>query len=133
MVRQLRPLAAYLVLFLVLLPGCATSRTRGRATDFVDRLRLNTQAWMAARGGLQAMCYPALMANNQCGQRLVKASDASRTNDWSWQLLPPYQTIVATHEGELRARQAPYPFEEFMLGTSRYLAAHADAGTITPE
>lgn len=133
MVRQLRPLATYLALSLVLLPGCAASRTRTRAADFVEHLRLNTQAWMAARTRLQTMCAPALMAENHCGQRLVKGSNASRTDDWRWQLLPPYQTIVAAHEEALRAQQAPYPFEEYMLGTSRYLAAHADAGTITPE
>jgi len=54
------------------------------------------------------------------------------TNDWNWFWAPPYETIIAVHEEELRKRVTPKPYEEYMLGLSRYLGKAADAGAISP-
>jgi hypothetical protein len=45
----------------------------------------------------------------------------------------PYQTIIAVHEEELRKRVTPKPYEEYMLGLSRYLGKAADEGKIAPQ
>jgi hypothetical protein len=70
MVRYLRPLAACLALTVALLPGCAASRPRNRATEFVEHLRLNTHARMAARGRLQAWNWPQHAGAGDCTLRV---------------------------------------------------------------
>jgi len=41
--------------------------------------------------------------------------------------------VMAIHEEEIRRRHEPRLYEEYMLGSAKYLAAQADDGAITTE
>lgn len=145
--RSILPSA--LVTLLVWLPACAASHARQKLLAFQEQLELNTTAWMAARDRLKAMCPPppstledyekgkALRLAGAdpfkgCDVRVIKLTNSARTDDWQWAWAPPYQTIVAIHEEELRKRVNPKLYEEYMMAISRYLAEKADQGEITP-
>ncbi|MGH7393387.1 MAG: hypothetical protein ACREM3_28620, partial [Candidatus Rokuibacteriota bacterium] len=65
------------------------------------------------------------------GPRYVKATNQARTDDWGWEILPPYTTIVAVHEDEFRRRHSLKVYEEFMLASARYLAERIERREIT--
>lgn len=67
-----------------------------------------------------------------CGLRLVKLSNRYALDDWGYDWLPNYSTIVRIHEEEIKARLTPRVYEEYMLGLSRYLAQQMDSKGITP-
>src|SRR5207244_13521200 len=112
---------------------------------------LKNEAWQASRLRLTELCpkAPTTLEEYQRGQaaikagapdpfhgcnlRIVKATNAPLTNDWQWFCAPPYQTMVAIHEEELRKRVTPKPYEEYMLGLGRFLAKGEEAGTISPK
>jgi hypothetical protein len=56
-----------------------------------------------------------------CGLRIVKLSNSFALDDWGYDWLPNYSTIVRIHEEEIKARLTPRVYEEYMLGLSRYL------------
>jgi hypothetical protein len=139
-------------LFLLLALGCASHQARQSIEARQKEFALNNEAWQAARMRLTAMCSkaPATLQEYQrgmamirsggqdpfrgCNVRLVKVTNSPVTNDWNWFWAPPpYQTIIAVHEEELRKRVTPKPYEEYMLGLSRYLGKAADEGKIAPQ
>lgn len=137
-----------LVLFL---QACSIYQARQAIEARQREFALNNEAWQVARLRLKAMCSKPLQTVEEyqqgqaiknaggqdpfrgCNIRIVKATNAPVTNDWQWDWLPSYQTIVAVHEEELRKRVAPKPYEEYMLGLSRLLAKSTDNGSITPK
>jgi hypothetical protein len=68
-----------------------------------------------------------------CDARLFKITNLTTADDWDWDWLPAYQTIVRIHDEELRKRVSPKMYEEYMLGLSKFLAEKADNNIITPE
>jgi hypothetical protein len=145
-----RPVVVFAVSFLLLLPACSANRAQ-QAVDAQQRqFALNTQAWMAARTRLKQMCpsipksvdeykqAKAILASmgtdpyNGCDVRLVKMTNAPRYDDWTWDWLPSYSTMVAVHDEELRKRVAPKIYDEFILGIAKYVGVMADRGEITP-
>jgi len=143
-------IAALLALFLVILPSCSTYQARQAIESRQKEFALNNEAWQVARLRLKSMCPkpPQSVEKYRQGQtiaklagefpfrgcniRMVKTTNAPRFDDWQWDWLPSYQTIVTVHEEELRKRVIPKLYEEYMLGLSRYLALKADQGEITP-
>jgi hypothetical protein len=73
----------------------------------------------------------AIAGDGDCNVRIVKITNAPTFDDWQWDWLPPYETIVSAHEEELRKRVTPKLYEEYMLGLSHYLAQKADGHQIT--
>src|SRR5262245_66669930 len=110
--------------------GCASDQARQDLTRLLQHHRENSEAWTAARHRLQAMC---LTRETPCAQRAIKLTNAARVDDWVWMDLPPYRTVHAVHEEEIRRRHEPLVYEEYMIGVSRYLADRADGGQISPE
>ncbi|HEY3305074.1 MAG TPA: hypothetical protein VGL70_16230 [Candidatus Binatia bacterium] len=133
-----RPLTALSLSFLLLvLPACSAHQARQAITQRQDELRLNSEAWMAARARLREICPvgPSLVNPDRypgCDQRLIKGS-SGLADDWQWLWAPSYQTVVSVHEEELRKRVTPRIYEEYMLGQARYLALKADQKEITPQ
>lgn len=68
-----------------------------------------------------------------CNIRTVKTINSPFSNDWHWDWLPSYQTIMAVHEEELRKRVVPKPYEEYMLALGRFLASNTDHESMTPK
>jgi hypothetical protein len=138
-------------LLLLLVLGCASHQARQAIESRQKEFALNNEAWQAARIRLGAMCpnRPATIEQYKqaheiirlggrdpfqgCNVRIVKVTNSPVTNDWQWFWAPPYQTIVAVHEEEMRKRVTPKPYEEYMLGLSRYLGKAADDGAISPQ
>jgi hypothetical protein len=146
--RTKRRIAGALIIILIHLPACAASQARQMLVAFQEHGKLNTAGWVAARDRLKAMCpplpstveeYERGRASRQmgadpfrgCDVRVIKLTNSPRTDDWEWAWVPPYQTIVAIHEEELRKRVIPKLYEEYLLGVSRYLAEKTDQGEIT--
>lgn len=144
-------LQAALSSLLVLLSACATHQARQAIETRQREMTLNTEAWHVARGRLRAMC-PEPPKNDEeyqrgkaivksgrddpfggCDLRLVKLTNALRFDDWQWDWLPSYQTIVQVHEEELRRRVVPKVYEEYMGGLTRHLAEKTDKGDIKPQ
>lgn len=134
-----------------LLSSCAAGQARQAIADQQRQVGMNNEAWMAARQRLHGMCPQAPQSVEEyqrrklairagggdslggCDARLVKLTNAPRFDDWDWDWLPSYQTIVAVHDEELRKRVVPKVYDEYILGLGRYLAAKADRGEITPQ
>src|SRR5688572_19215725 len=148
---KVRPLiASTLSLFLIVLSACSANRAREEMTQRRSELDLNNAAWKAARTKLSNMCpnAPKTAAEYQkgvqirsttndpfrgCDLRLVKLTNGPTFDDWDWDWLPNYTTIVAVHEQELRNRLKPKVYEEYIFGLSRHLAKRVDGGDISPE
>jgi hypothetical protein len=138
--------ALSLSFLLLVLPACSAHQARQAIAQRQDELRLNTEAWVAARARLHQMCpvaptpeqyrrakdLPGADPYGGCDVRLIKAS-GGLADDWQWFWAPSYQTVVAVHEEELRKRVTPRLYEEYLLGQARYLAQKTDAKEITPD
>jgi hypothetical protein len=122
---------AILLLALIAFAGCSATRKIAEFNALVQHGAENTEAWVAARTRLRAMCQDNRTA--ACSPRHIKTTNSARTDDWLVEPLPPYRVIVAVHEEEIRKRHEPRVYEEFMLGSANYLAAQADDGAITAE
>jgi hypothetical protein len=111
------------------LSACSALRAQAELDSLIRHANENTEAWQNARVRLRSMCTAASVP---CGPRLVKLTNTDRTDDWGWDTLPAYVTIVSVHDEELRRRHTPRVYEEYVLGATRYLADLADRGAVTP-
>jgi hypothetical protein len=77
---------------------------------------------------------PAVMQDRArgCGLRIMKLSNRYAVDDWGYDWLPDYSTVVRTHEAEMKVRRTPKVYEEYMLALSRYLAQEMDRKRIAP-
>src|SRR6266542_1022755 len=148
--KAARIVASTLSLCLIVLPACSASRAREEMTRRRTELDQNNAAWEAARTRLWKMCPNAPKSTAEyrkgiqirsttndpfggCDLRLVKLTNGATFDDWDWDWLPNYTTIVAIHEDELRGRVTPKVYEEYMLGLSHHLAKRVDNGEISPQ
>ncbi len=123
-------IALAIIGLLVFLPACSAMQAERELKAIQQEGIINTIAWTTARAKLHAMCA----GNADCGPRLVKMGNGLETEDWEWNRLPSYQTIVNVHEEELRkARGTLRLYEEYMFALSHALAQRVDSGEITPE
>jgi hypothetical protein len=139
-----------LALALIFLPACSASQARSKLAQRQAEIEMNNQAWLEARKRLKVMCDPPptqievyrkgiqqRAAGGDpfkgCDIRLVKLTNAPVFDDWQWDWLPSYQTIVQIHDEELRLRLKPKVYDEYMLGLSRYLAQKTDRKEISPQ
>jgi hypothetical protein len=129
------------VIFLsFLFAGCSFSELMAKARR-EDQL---TQAiWKQARVELEQMC---VQTPDDCQPRwLVRPAFTGRLTmaDWDLLVLPPYKTIIDTHERLFRDAKEKgwrggdfeglWIHEEILFGIARVLAERADSGEITPE
>ncbi len=136
-----RVFALVLIAASTVFPGCSASLFRQKVSPKAEAA---LEAWVAARHRLHLMCprvpktadelTQALSVEheNGCYARYAKDTYAPMLDDWHWHWLPPYQVVVAVHDEELRRRETPKLYEEYMSGLNRYLAEKADKGEITP-
>jgi hypothetical protein len=108
------------------------------------RLQPVDEAWQAARARLHKMCprVPrtedeltdalSMDQDNGCYARFAKDSPLPMLEDWHWHWLPPYRIVAAIHDEELRKRETPKLYEEYLSALNRFLANKADRGEITP-
>jgi hypothetical protein len=138
------------IVSLCLVVACSATRAREEMTRRRTELDQNNAAWEAARTRLWKMCPNAPKSTAEyrkgvqirsttndpfggCDLRLVKLTNGPTFDDWDWDWLPNYTTIVAVHDEELRRRLKPKVYEEYMLGLSRHLAKRVDDGDISPQ
>jgi hypothetical protein len=143
-------IALTLICLLTTLPACSATRARKQLAQRQAEFQRNNEAWNAAKYRLWSMCpdppktegdyWKKVQIKNTgkdpsqgCDLRLVKLTNGPTLDDWNWNWLPGYQTIVNVHEEELRKRVKPKLYEEYMLALSHHLAKRADSGEITPE
>ena len=122
---------ALLLLAFAPLQGCSATRKIAEFNALVQHGAENTDAWIAARTRLRAMCQDG--RTTACAPRHIKTTNSARTDDWLIESLPPYRVIVSVHEEEIRKRHELRVYEEFMLGSAKYLAAQVDDGAITAD
>ena len=126
------PTRAVLVLSLcvtVMLAGCATARTHRALQDFLAEFPVKREAWAAAQTRLRQMCEADASA---CAPRWVRVS-AMEVSRWEQRTMPPYEVIVAVHEGEDRARRKLWLADEYVVAVVRGIAVQADAGQVSDE
>ena len=145
-----RTISVTLLACLFLVHGCAANRAKQAITDRERDFALNRQSWIIARTRLKQMCpkIPAsvdeyraakavLVATGTdpfkgCDARLIKISNGWELDDWHWDWLPSYQTIVEVHVEEARKLTKPHLYEEYMAAIAQYAAVMTDRGEITP-
>lgn len=126
-------LVAILVVMSLTAQGCASSTAHRDLDQRVQYRQEEHEARAAARARLTAMCAG---PTTSCTDRIIRVSNSGRLDErsldgWDLMRLPPYRTVVAVHEEELRKRRVPRVYEVYMLGVSHYLADNADRGDIT--
>ncbi len=119
-----------LALVVLALSGCA-SIAHQRLRDFIQHGRENNEAWLTAHTRLHALCAIDEAVKRTGAPPLVKQTNRATIDDWEWETMPPYRTIVAVHEDELRKIHRPKPYEEYVFGAARYLGEQADREQIT--
>lgn len=139
-----RTSAVVIIAAAVILSACSASRVPRQIAVPNAEIPPANRAWQAARIRLHSMCPRVpktgdeltealhVLQENGCYARLAKDTHILTVDDWHWHWLPPYQVVVAVHDEELRKRVTPKLYEEYMSGLSRFLAAKADNGEITP-
>jgi len=131
--RQMRRLQIVLLMLLTsTLSGCATMRLMNEMKEESDT---NLAAWNQARQELKEQC---VKAPDICESRLVLRAPMRGyvyDDDWQYEALPPYKTIIDTHERILRqARNYSLRIpEEMMFALARGLTKRLEDGEITPE
>lgn len=126
----MKRIAAVLLLSGIAIGGCSATQRVAEYDALAQHLRENTGAWIAARTRLRAMCQD---GSTSCALRSIKMTNSARIDDWVVEPLPPYRIVVAIHDEEIRRRHVPRVYEEYMLGSAKYLAAQADDGAISVE
>lgn len=121
----------YFVVMTLFLSGCSAMMAMKEVEAIQKEGPINTAAFYQARAELHSMCNS---GDTFCAPRLVKMGNGIETEDWQYEQLPSYSTIIFVHEKVLRASRGSLRFyEETMLALSRALAKKADNGEITPE
>jgi hypothetical protein len=129
----------FVIFFSFLFAGCSTMALIYKVNRENE---LTGAVWKQARADLEQMC---VQSPDNCQPRwLVRPPKGGITMaDWDLLVLPPYKTIIDTHERLFRDAKEKgwrggdfeglWIHEEVLFGIARVLAERADNGEITPE
>ena len=108
---------------------CAVAQAQTAIDDYMAQFPAKREALAMASERLGQMCKD---DPSDCRMRLMRL-DMRSPGRWESRLLPPYRVILGVYEEELRIRTQVRLADEYVLGVSRVVGEHMDAGKMGEE